>query len=302
MSRARDPKRDEAIRLYLEHDGNITNREIARLLDIDEKIVAVWKGKSRDNWSEKLRLHRGEPESPDNVVQQPDTNVVQQGKGKGKSKGEKSQNSAVNKKTQRDENGKFIKGNNVALGNRGNPSPSAGFSRHNTAAVRHGLYRKYLPADMLEIVMDVEEMDILDQLYMQIQIALSSMLKAQQLMNVESSDDHLTEVQEESFMEAGTKTGYKVMYSYERYRAYVAAQNTAFSSYRALVKQFLELADESDARRLKLQHQELSIKKIKKEISAMKKEEKGADININIVDEWRESEYVEDLEQKETEE
>ena len=61
MPRARDPKRDEAHYLWLEQNGNISNREIAKKLNVDEKKVAVWK--QRDKW---------------NVVQQSKTNVVQQ--------------------------------------------------------------------------------------------------------------------------------------------------------------------------------------------------------------------------------
>jgi hypothetical protein len=37
MARARDPNRDKAYNLWKEHNGEITNREIANQLDIDEK-------------------------------------------------------------------------------------------------------------------------------------------------------------------------------------------------------------------------------------------------------------------------
>lgn len=52
LARQRDPKRDEAMKLFLEHNGDITNRNIAEQLGIDEKKVAVWKG--RDKWLEKI--------------------------------------------------------------------------------------------------------------------------------------------------------------------------------------------------------------------------------------------------------
>ena len=48
MARARNPNRDRALEIYREHDGKITNREIAAILGEDEKVVAVWKG--RDKW------------------------------------------------------------------------------------------------------------------------------------------------------------------------------------------------------------------------------------------------------------
>lgn len=49
MAKQRDPLRDEAKRLFDEVNGEITNREIAARLGIDEKKVAVWK--QRDGWT-----------------------------------------------------------------------------------------------------------------------------------------------------------------------------------------------------------------------------------------------------------
>ncbi|GIP10411.1 PBSX phage terminase small subunit [Paenibacillus macerans] len=64
MPRERDPNRNRAKEIWIEYDGNITNRQIAELLGVDEKKIAVWK--QRDKW---------------NVVQQTDSSeksVVQQ--------------------------------------------------------------------------------------------------------------------------------------------------------------------------------------------------------------------------------
>ncbi|WP_278817551.1 phage terminase small subunit [Hungatella hathewayi] len=49
MARPRSPNQDRAYEIYKEHDGNITNREIAAMLGEDEKVVAVWK--SRGKWN-----------------------------------------------------------------------------------------------------------------------------------------------------------------------------------------------------------------------------------------------------------
>ena len=49
MARVRSPNRDKAFEIYKEHGGNITNREIASILNEDEKVIAVWK--SRDKWN-----------------------------------------------------------------------------------------------------------------------------------------------------------------------------------------------------------------------------------------------------------
>jgi len=90
MARARDPNRDRALEIWREHGGNITNRQIAEQLGVDEKKVAVWK--QRDKWNVVQQ-------SVDSVVQQDDATVVQQ-----KPRG-------------------APKGNTNALGNRGGAPP-----------------------------------------------------------------------------------------------------------------------------------------------------------------------------------
>jgi len=54
MARARYPNRDKAFEIYKEHNGTITNRAIAEILDVPEKTIGSWKSKSKDNWNEKL--------------------------------------------------------------------------------------------------------------------------------------------------------------------------------------------------------------------------------------------------------
>lgn len=54
MARVRSPNRDKAFEIYKEHNGNITNREIASIIGEDEKKVAVWK--QRDKWNNNLNV------------------------------------------------------------------------------------------------------------------------------------------------------------------------------------------------------------------------------------------------------
>lgn len=76
MSRQRDPNRDKAYNLWKEHKGEITNREIANQLDIDEKKVAVWK--SRDKWDDKSNVVQQKKSKTKNVVQQKDNKPKKQ--------------------------------------------------------------------------------------------------------------------------------------------------------------------------------------------------------------------------------
>jgi phage terminase small subunit len=56
VPRKRDPRRDEAFVIWKEHKGEITNREIARQLDVPEKTIGGWK--SKDNWNGVLQTDK----------------------------------------------------------------------------------------------------------------------------------------------------------------------------------------------------------------------------------------------------
>jgi phage terminase small subunit len=79
MARERDPNRDKAFEIWKEHNGDITNREIAKALSVDEKKIAVWK--QRDKWNV---VQQKEPKKKSKTK-----NVVQQKKNKPKTKQKK---------------------------------------------------------------------------------------------------------------------------------------------------------------------------------------------------------------------
>ncbi|AXU74643.1 TPA: terminase [Clostridioides difficile] len=49
MAKARSPNRNKAFDIFKEHNGNIANREIAEILNENEKTISNWK--CRDNWN-----------------------------------------------------------------------------------------------------------------------------------------------------------------------------------------------------------------------------------------------------------
>lgn len=49
MAKERSPNRDKALEIFKEHKGNIQNREIANILDENEKTISNWK--CRDKWN-----------------------------------------------------------------------------------------------------------------------------------------------------------------------------------------------------------------------------------------------------------
>ncbi|PGC72614.1 phage terminase small subunit [Bacillus wiedmannii] len=58
MARQRSPNRDRAKEIYINNNGNITNKSIAELLGEKEKTVSNWK--SRDKWESNVVLQTNE--------------------------------------------------------------------------------------------------------------------------------------------------------------------------------------------------------------------------------------------------
>lgn len=176
------------------------------------------------------------------------------------------------------------KGNRKGIGN---PNPHNQFTKRNSAARKHGLYAKYFNETQQEIMEDFEDVNLVDQLWMQIQIKNSAIIQLQKIMWVENSYDTLNDMQSESSGVEGESTSYKVIYAHEQYESYIRAQSRAMAEYRNLVKQFLDMAHDEDERKLKLTMMQTNIDKVKAETNRIQNEAGTGDIeNIVIVDEW----------------
>lgn len=145
----------------------------------------------------------------------------------------------------------------------GNPNPPNQFTKRNRAAVTHGLFANFIQPEQQEIIDQMQSLTIADQLWMQIEIKFSAIIRMQKIMWVEDEFDHLDKKSGyTSGMESGGET-YAVVYAHERYESYIKAQARAMAEYRNLVKQYIELTDEFDERRLKLEQMQASVDKTK---------------------------------------
>lgn len=151
----------------------------------------------------------------------------------------------------------------------GNPNPQNQFTKRNRAAMIHGLRSKFLFDEQVEIMEALQDFDVVDQLWLQIELSFSAIIRAQKIMWVEDPFDHLKEISGEMDTEGMSKTDYKVIYAHERYESYIKAQTRAFAEHRNLVKQFMDLTTEDDERRLKLEQMQLNIDKTKAEINKL---------------------------------
>ncbi|KZE67036.1 hypothetical protein AWM68_19795 [Fictibacillus phosphorivorans] len=244
MARARSPSRDKAFELWKESGGKRLLKDIAAELDVTDTQVRKWK--NQDKWDEQLKGN----------VTIPKRNVTNKSNTPKKPGGQ--------------------------AGNKGNPNPKHKFPNHNSIATKHGLFSKFLHEEQIEIIEVMSNLDIADQIWFQIEIKFSAIVRMQKIMWVNDDNDHLKEESGSSWADGGGSESFKVSFAYERYESYIKAQARAMAEYRNLVKQFLDLAHDEDERRLKLEQMRLGIEKTKAEIDNMNDDENDAPIEIVI--------------------
>lgn len=245
MARARSPNRDKAFEIYKENEGNITNREIAKILDEDEKVIAVWK--SRDKWNKKI-----------NVVQQSNKSCTT-----------KEKKELQHKKTQRNRSG--------------NPNPNNQFAKRNKAAEKHGFFSKIFPPETLDIVEDIIIKDPLDMLWENIIIQYTAIARSQMIMHVESKEEMIKELKKSKVKTSDRRTEktstnsseeeyeYEFQFAWDRQATFLNAQSRAMSELRSLIKQYDEMINSG----LGTEEQKLRIEKLKIDIENAKGDGKG---------------------------
>lgn len=156
------------------------------------------------------------------------------------------------------------KGNKNAVGN------SGGAPARNQNAKTHGFYSKHMPAEAFEIMQDIQEFSPVDLLWEQIQIQFTAIVRAQKIMFVESKDEMIKELKKKKSVVSDSadieEEEYEFQFAWDRHATFLNAQSRAMSELRGLIKQFDNIAHETDERRLKLEQMRLNIEKTKKAI------------------------------------
>lgn len=151
-------------------------------------------------------------------------------------------------------------------------NPKNQFTKRNTVSVKHGFYRQWLPQDMVEIIEETKDFTIADRLWFQIETKFAALIQLHKIMFVENREDTLREESGYSSGEGGSGQTYKVVYAFEQYAEYIKTEARLTSEWRNVVKQFLELSDEYDERRMKLEQMQLNIEKTKTDIEKTKQD------------------------------
>jgi uncharacterized protein YjcR len=175
------------------------------------------------------------------------------------------------------------KGNDNAKGNRGNPNPTPTFPKRNSIAEKHGFFSKFLPEETLEIMEAMNERSPADLIWDQIQIQYAAIIRAQRIMHVESKDEMIKELKKAKYEyyprskedgggveKATTEEEYNFQFAWERQAQLLTAQSRAIGELRSSIRQFVEMADQDDERRLKLEQMQLNMEKTKTDIELSK--------------------------------
>lgn len=73
--------------------------------------------------------------------------------------------------------------------NRAHKNPQNTFSQGDTAALKHGLFSRYMPQETLDIMGKIAGADPVDLLWMQIELRFTAIIRAQEIMVLESKED-----------------------------------------------------------------------------------------------------------------
>lgn len=144
----------------------------------------------------------------------------------------------------------------------------------NTNAVKHGLFSKYLPAETLELVGNIEMMSPLDILWENICLKYAAIICSQKIMFVKDAND----VTKRMTMDGAEATSYQYTEAYEKQASFLIAQSRAMGTLMSLIKQYDELCRSE----LVTDEQRLRIEKLKMELA--KAHDSDGPIKVEIVD------------------
>jgi uncharacterized protein YjcR len=160
--------------------------------------------------------------------------------------------------------------NKNAVGNIGGGAPV-----YNQNAVKHGLFRKWLPNDdELKEIYDAarQGMSTLDILYEEILIGFTNFIRAQKIMFVKDQDDMTKEVmKEESYSDdkkSTEKIEYEIQFAWDKQAKALTAQAAAMRALSNKIKQYEEMIRTLPPEEVKEEHR-LRATKLKADIKTV---------------------------------
>lgn len=156
-----------------------------------------------------------------------------------------------------------------------------GAPEKNNNAEKHGLFRKYLPAEAFSIIQEMPE-NPLDVLWDQIQIAYAAIIRAQQIMYVRDREDKTIErIAEQTGKVIGEK--WEAQQAWDKQANFLKSQARAQAELRSMIKQYNELLHNNWE--LATEEQKARVKKLEAETERIGN---GGNDGNDIVKAWAE--------------
>lgn len=160
----------------------------------------------------------------------------------------------------------------------------------NQHAVKHGFFCKVLPAETLELVKDLEEMDPLNVLWQNIQIQYAAILRAQQIMFVKDQTDKTVEkIEEKDGNVCGER--WEVQQAWDKQATFLSAQSRAMQTLTNMIKQYDAMVESGMAnqeQKARIELLKAQVKKIQEDPENSKSASKV--VIVNDLDQVSESE------------
>lgn len=182
-----------------------------------------------------------------------------------------------------------LMGNKNAVGNKGNSNPPNQFTERNTAAVKHGMYRAYLPDDeeAKQIYDSIDGVSPIEILWENIKLKFTAIMRAQKIMFVRDKQDETKVLKKEKRTSIGgdvekdiEEFEWEYQHAWDKQAAFLTAQSRAMSTLTSMMNKYEEMcrSDWSD------EEQRLRLDKLKTEIEQMK--QGGGSEDEELIGDW----------------
>lgn len=148
--------------------------------------------------------------------------------------------------------------------------------KKNSNAKKHGLFAKYLPQETMDIVNEMKNIDLLQILYMNIQMQFASIIRAQQIMHVENKFDTAKELKKLKVENVVSSDGqeiqipieqeYEIQFAWDKQATFMNSLSRSMAELRNMLKQYVEMANYDDDRLLEIERIRVTIDKTKAEL------------------------------------
>lgn len=148
--------------------------------------------------------------------------------------------------------------------------------KKNSNAKKHGLFAKYLPQETMDIVNEIDNIDLLEILYMNIKMQFASIIRAQQIMHVENKFDTTKELKKLKVENVISNEGqeiqipieqeYEIQFAWDKQATFMNSLSRSMAELRNMLKQYVEMSNYDDDRLLEIERIRVTIDKTKAEL------------------------------------